>query len=204
MFQESRPLFQDTFEQAKIGTVYCITRYREGANLGPQMRGIIKWAGVEVWPKTFQNCRSARETELFKLAGGNVKAVCSWIGNSPAVAMRHYAQVIEADMKEATKFSVMDDDRKAVHNPVQNIAESSGIESHERRIPVVVTPCQCETNHQKTTACDSMQNAGQWAGLDSNQRRLTPAGLQPAPFSRSGTDPQVSCVEFHALLQEAE
>ena len=28
-----------------------------------------------------------------------------------------------------------------------------------------------------------------WAGLDSNQRRLTPMGLQPIPFSRSGTDP---------------
>ena len=29
----------------------------------------------------------------------------------------------------------------------------------------------------------------EWAGLDLNQRRLSPAGLQPAPFSRSGTDP---------------
>jgi hypothetical protein len=29
----------------------------------------------------------------------------------------------------------------------------------------------------------------QWAGLDSNQRRLTPTGLQPVPFSHSGTDP---------------
>ncbi len=28
-----------------------------------------------------------------------------------------------------------------------------------------------------------------WAGLDSNQRRLTPTGLQPVPFSLSGTDP---------------
>jgi hypothetical protein len=31
----------------------------------------------------------------------------------------------------------------------------------------------------------------QWAGLDSNQRRLTPTGLQPVPFSHSGTDPAV-------------
>jgi hypothetical protein len=28
-----------------------------------------------------------------------------------------------------------------------------------------------------------------WAGKDSNLRRLTPTGLQPVPFSRSGTDP---------------
>jgi hypothetical protein len=31
----------------------------------------------------------------------------------------------------------------------------------------------------------------QWAGLDSNQRRLTPTGLQPVPFSHSGTDPYI-------------
>ena len=31
-----------------------------------------------------------------------------------------------------------------------------------------------------------------WAGLDSNQRRLTPTGLQPVPFSHSGTDPEKS------------
>jgi hypothetical protein len=28
-----------------------------------------------------------------------------------------------------------------------------------------------------------------WAGLDSNQRRLAPMGLQPIPFIHSGTDP---------------
>ena len=29
----------------------------------------------------------------------------------------------------------------------------------------------------------------QWAELDSNQRKLTLTGLQPVPFSHSGTDP---------------
>ncbi len=28
--------------------------------------------------------------------------------------------------------------------------------------------------------------------MDSNQRRLTPTGLQPVPFSHSGTDPDIS------------
>ncbi len=28
-----------------------------------------------------------------------------------------------------------------------------------------------------------------WAGTDSNRRRQMPAGLQPAPFDRFGTDP---------------
>ena len=31
----------------------------------------------------------------------------------------------------------------------------------------------------------------QWAGLDSNQRKLTLMGLQPIPFNHSGTDPKI-------------
>ena len=63
-----------------------------------------------------------------------------WIGNSPEVAMMHYAQVTEADMKEATKLSVLCDAKKAVHNPVQNTVESSSTESHESKFKSDVTP----------------------------------------------------------------
>ena len=68
------------------------------------MSKIISRAGYKVWPKLFQNLRSTRETELFKMTNGNVKAVCSWIGNSPEIAMQHYAQVTEADIQEAAKI----------------------------------------------------------------------------------------------------
>lgn len=33
-----------------------------------------------------------------------------------------------------------------------------------------------------------------WRGLDSNQRRRTPADLQSAPFSHSGTPPESCCL----------
>ena len=168
MFPELKPLFQDAFDEAETGDVYCITRYRSGSNLSPQMRLIIKQSGLEPWPKIFQNLRSTRETELFKLTNGNVKAVYSWIGNTPAVAMQHYAQVTEGDLQEAAKMAVLNDAEKVVHNPVQNPAESPRIESHESRIPPVVTSYKCETNHQKTTACDSMRNTGDWAIQDLN------------------------------------
>ena len=57
------------------------------------------------------------------MTGGNVKAVYSWIGNTPAVAMTHYAQVTDADMKEAAKQSVLNGAESdyltdcKVHNP---------------------------------------------------------------------------------------
>ena len=40
----------------------------------------------------------------------------------------------------------------------------------------------------------------EWAGLDSNQRRLTPTGLQPVPFSLSGTDPFLNRCKICRIL----
>ena len=190
MFPELRPLFQDAFDMAKEGDVYCITRYRDkSTNLRSQMCKIIKRAGLQPWPKLFQNLRSTRETELFKMTNGNIKAVCSWIGNSPAVAMQHYAQVTEADLQEAAKMTLLNDAEKTMQNSMQTTAERGRTDSHKSTTDSDVSPFSCETKPEKTTACDSVRNAGNWAGLDSNQRKLTLTGLQPVPFSHSGTDP---------------
>ena len=61
------------------------------------IRDIIKKAGVTPWPKLFRNLRSTRETELFQITNGNIKAVCNWMGDSPQVAVKHYAQVTDED-----------------------------------------------------------------------------------------------------------
>ncbi|MFC1781871.1 hypothetical protein ACFLZ8_06385 [Planctomycetota bacterium] len=127
MFPELKPLFQDAFDNAKEGDIYCITRYREGVNLSVQMRRIVIQAGFEPWPKIFQNMRSTRELELFKLTNGNIKAVCSWIGNSERVALQHYAQVTEADIQEAAKMSLISSAEKRVQNWVQTTAAKSHI-----------------------------------------------------------------------------
>ena len=169
MFPELKPLFQDAFDNARDGAIYCVEGYRDkSVNLRTQLTRIVKRAGIEPWPKLFQNLRSTRETELFKLTNGNVKAVCSWIGNSPVVAMTHYAQVTEADLKDAAKLTVMNDAEKAVHNPVQNPAVSSSTESHESLDPIDVTPCHCGANQENATVCDNMQNPHNWALQDSN------------------------------------
>jgi hypothetical protein len=174
MFLELKPLFQTAFDEAPTGTVYCITRYRDKTvNLRAQMHKITKWAGLEIWPKTFQNLRSSRETELFKMTGGNVKAVCSWIGNSPVVAMQHYAQVTEADYEEAAKIAILEGAEKTVHNPVQNPVESSSIELQEGKIEDDVIPCFCKTIQQKDNGVQFCANSTpQWAQLDSNQRPM--------------------------------
>lgn len=164
MFPELTPLFQEMFDQAEPGTVYCITRYRDKAvNLRTQMNKIIKRAGLKTWPKPFQNLRSTRETELFKLTGGNIKAVCEWIGNSPAVAMQHYAQVTEADMRQAAELAILNKAKTKVQDRVQTpdaTPEINRKDSQERKKRVVVTPSNYNTLQQKEKACMSLQNAG--------------------------------------------
>ncbi len=55
------------------------------------------WLGealkIKVWPKLFQNLRSSRESELIKVHG--MEVACAWIGNTPAVAMKHYLQITD-------------------------------------------------------------------------------------------------------------
>jgi len=173
MFPELRPLFQDAFDKAIEGDVYCITRYRDkSVNLRTSMSKIIVRAGFEVWPKIFQNLRSTRETELFKMTNGNVKAVCSWIGNTPEIAMQHYAQVTEADNQEAAKMSLINDAesrvQKTVHNPVQTTTEPSCTESHETQEPLAVSPCDCEGKLEFATLCESVQIDKEYPQGESN------------------------------------
>ncbi len=68
------------------------------------MKKIIVRAGLEPWPKTFQNCRASRQTEL--VARFPLHVVCAWLGNSEAVAMEHYLQVTDDDFKRAVNGQI--------------------------------------------------------------------------------------------------
>lgn len=59
-------------------------------NLRTQLTRMIVKAKLIPWPKLFVNLRSSRETEL--LAAYPAADVCRWMGHSPAVAARFYAQ----------------------------------------------------------------------------------------------------------------
>ncbi len=101
LFPELRQYLDEVFEQAADGTEYVITRYRaKNCNLRPQLQRIIKKAGLEPWPKLFQNLRATRQTELASALPSHV--VCEWLGNSEAVAKEHYLQVTEAHFEQAT------------------------------------------------------------------------------------------------------
>ncbi len=103
--------FAPTFLDYAGAELYCISRWRHAAqkteagwrncSLRTQFRKILRRAGVEPWPKPWQNLRSSRETELAEQFP--VHVACAWIGNSRPVAMEHYLQVTDEHYQQATK-----------------------------------------------------------------------------------------------------
>ena len=116
IFPELLLHLRDVFEQAEPGTEYVITRYRDTTvNLRTQLLRIIRRAGLEPWPKLWQNLRSTRQTELAETWPLHV--VCAWIGNTQAVAAKHYLQVTEEHFQQAVAADP--GIAEAVQNPVQ-------------------------------------------------------------------------------------
>ena len=117
IFPELRPYLEDMFELAEPGNKYVITRYpnRTNTNLGPQLKRIIRRAGLKPWSNPFRNLRSTRETELARVLPLHV--VCDWIGNTPSVAMSNYLRVTDEDFEQA-----LSQPSQAVQNPVQQPA----------------------------------------------------------------------------------
>ena len=63
------------------------------------MHRIIRKAGLEPWPKTFQNVRMTRETELAEPFPFHV--VRTWIGDSRPVATKHSLRLTDEHFERA-------------------------------------------------------------------------------------------------------
>ena len=123
LFPELLPHLREVFEQAEPGTQHVITRYRNlNSNLRTQLERIIRRAGLEVWPKLFQNLRSTRETELAEEFP--IHVVCKWIGNSQPVAAQHYLQLTDEHFDRAVSGTPNGGARVA-QNPAQKMHETT-------------------------------------------------------------------------------
>jgi len=101
IFPELLSLLEEAFDMAEEGTQYVIQRYRNPTqNLRTQLKKIIRRAGVEPWPKLWQNLRSTRATELADEYPEHV--LTKWLGNTPKVAKEHYLQVTDEHILLAT------------------------------------------------------------------------------------------------------
>lgn len=121
IFPELRPHLEAVwFDPAQEGAEFVITRYRQqNSNLRTQLQRIIQRAGLNGWPKLFQNLRASRATELAEQFPGHVAA--AWLGHTEAIANKHYRQVTDEHFAAAM----------TTRNPTQHLHATSGNGSPE-------------------------------------------------------------------------
>ena len=116
LFPELRAILEELFEEATVDGKYPSAEsfvinkqaYRDAAmrsggwanaNLRTQLLKIMRKAGVAPWRRLFHSMRASRQTELEREFPLHV--VCSWLGNTEAVAKKSYLLVTDADFAKA-------------------------------------------------------------------------------------------------------
>ncbi len=155
LFPELRPYLEAVFQEhlemrfpkAADETGYVLTKYRQAnVNLRTQLLRIIKRAGLQPWPRVFQNLRSSRETELVDSYPTHV--VTAWLGNTPKVAADHYLQMREDYFARAASTPT-----NPAHIPAQSQVEPTRHNSQKASEPAYVNAGFPE----KTKVCEASQ-----------------------------------------------
>lgn len=144
IFPEIREHLQAVFDAAPEGAVYVVGRYRQGSNLNPQLRRIIQRAGFTPWPRTWHNLRASRQTEL--ATRFPIHTVCSWIGNTRAIAAGHYLQVTDADWERAV-----------TPGAASNAATQARARDATEQQPELATPDDCGALVSSVIGCDPVE-----------------------------------------------
>ena len=100
--------------------LWCAKVPSHVGNLRTHAQRIIGRAGLNVWPKPFQNMRSSCGTDW--LSRYPVANVAQWMGHSRVVSMRHYAQALPEHFAAVVEGEA-DAPKTAAHFPAQSAAE---------------------------------------------------------------------------------
>ena len=72
-------------------------------NLRTAFERIIYNAGVEKWPRIFQNLRASAATDISETFGEQSEA--AWVGHSPEIAKKHYLMITPETLAAAKKWN---------------------------------------------------------------------------------------------------
>ena len=174
LFPELLPHLGEAARASAATHDFVVAAHRDPAiNLRTRLLKIMKRAGVEPWPKLWQNMRASRETELVESFPDHV--VSAWIGHSVAISRKHYLQVTDAHFRLAAGVTQSSLARSPAGNqhsspvqiPVQSLLASRGEDT------------QAEAAEPALLA----QNGDlQLAAAGCNQptlREMTPRGFEP-------------------------
>ena len=176
LFPELKPFLNEAYEAAPTGTKRCIHRYHRLSNLGTQLNRVIEQAGITPWPKTFQNLRATRRTELQEHYQDHV--VNAWLGHSSKTAEKHYLQVTDDHWAGATTsltgdaIDLSDGESSDPNTMADGDDESRGVTGG------VIT-----ADHTQSTAVKPLKNpaflADDSSGIQGLIGLATPQGLEP-------------------------
>jgi integrase len=172
LFPAVRPFLEAAWDEAPDGAEYVMPEeYRRrahgpagwaNANLRTTLQKVVRRAGLEPWPRLWHSMRASCETDLarqFPLA-----VVAKWLGNTAAIAMRHYVDVTDADFERATE---------GVETNGAKAAQKAASHAHamERSEPqsADAVPAKAPDLRGSALPCESLQNRGMEA-----------AGIEPA------------------------
>ncbi len=181
IFPELRPFLDDLAMQDKPGIETPLTaqvirvgglKTAPAANLRTKFTKILRKAGITPWPKLWHNMRATRETELLN-CGTPIKDVCEWLGNSQAVAMKHYAMATQqiANKAIAQPTGSMPD----WQGVAQQVAHSGALYDDQSSPNQIFQLCDSEENVCFATSGDSVTML-----VDMLREALVgPEGLEP-------------------------
>jgi integrase len=86
--------------------VINLSTNREGANLRTQFLRIVEKAGLEPFPRPFDNMRASRSTEIYNDFNPIVES--EWVGHSRKVAERCYVRTREEDFERAAGLGMQE------------------------------------------------------------------------------------------------
>ena len=140
IWPEVLPYLEDARELAQPGEQFVITMGRTeanapqkglNANLRTSFRRFLGNAGIEPWPRIFQNLRATRATELAETPGIGPKKAAEFLGHSETIAEEHYHMAQQIDFHAIARFDTnarpIVRDLKALQNALHSGALSGDL-----------------------------------------------------------------------------
>jgi integrase len=124
-----REILADAFDAAADGEQLVVPMAaRPGANLRTTAEKVIERAGLDQWPRLFQNLRASCETDWVQKYPAHVCA--KWLGHSPTIAATHYLQVRDAHFADAIEGGAEGSNQSGAKSGAESGAARRGNGSH--------------------------------------------------------------------------
>ena len=92
------------FHPDSKGREFVVNRYRDAdQNLRTTFTKIVKRAGLDVFPRPFDNMRMSRSNEIYRKMGAFKES--EWIGHSGRVRADHYLSITDDDFQDASDWT---------------------------------------------------------------------------------------------------